>query len=113
MCLGGIRVSMAAVYPLLRKSAFKYPDTVKADINFGGSLSEGELVISWPDLATRAKTRAPPPPKKDILNKPRPVSPKPLQVTFGALLGARFPRDLAMKLLQAMRAEAASYKCMS
>eukprot|EP00439_Symbiodinium_sp_Y106_P014665 s3653_g2.t1 len=68
---------MAAVYPLLRKSAFKYPDTVKADINFGGSLSEGELV------------------------------------TFGALLGARFPRDLAMKLLQAMRAEAASYKCMS
>ena len=110
-------MSMAAVYPLLRKSAFKYPDTVKADINFGGSLSEGELVISWPDLATRAKTRAPPPPppkkKKTSLNKPRPVSPKPLQVTFGALLGARFPRDLAMKLLQAMRAEAASYKCMS
>lgn len=32
-------------------------------------------------------------------------SQRPDEVTFGALLGARFPRDLAMKLLQTMRAE--------
>ncbi|CAE7033898.1 EMB2654 [Symbiodinium natans] len=30
---------------------------------------------------------------------------RPDEVTFGALLGARFPRDLAMNLLQAMREE--------